>query len=112
MRKLVLAVTAAMLFGPVVGVLAPVAHDVNGPAVMLAAQIAMENQTPAPVLVKEFPAQAPADRRSPPVRLTKSLACAPAGTPPPASQPSPSQRSPVTVPSPTANGPWKLVWST
>jgi hypothetical protein len=112
MRKLVLAVTAAVLFGPVVGVLAPVAHDVNGPAVMLAAQIAMGDQTPAPVLVKEFPAQGPADRSSSPVLLKEFPARGPASTPSPASQPSPSQPSPVTVPSPTANGPWKLVWST
>jgi hypothetical protein len=111
MRKLFFAVVAAVLLGPVVGVLAPVAHDVNGSAVMLAAQTVMEGQTPAPVLVKEFPAQAPADRSSSPVLLKEFPAHGPASsTPSPTSQPSPSE--PVTVPSPTANGPWKLVWST
>ena len=94
MRKLFFAVLAAVLLGPVVCVLAPAAHDAHGPALMLAARAVPENRTPAPVLVKQFPALAPAGSR-----------------PSPMSQPSPSEPSP-SQPSLASRGPWKLVWST
>ncbi len=111
MRKLFFAVLAAVLLGPVVCVLAPAAHDVNGPAVMLAAQAVMENQTPAPVLVKEFAAQAPAGSSSAPVLVKEFPAHAPGSSrPSPMSQPSPGEPSPP-APTPATGGPFRLAWS-
>jgi len=114
MRKLFFAVVAAVLLGPVVCVLAPAARDVNAPAVMLAAQAVMDNGTPAPVLVKEFPAQAPVASSSSPVLVKEFPAHAPgSSTPSPMSQPSPSEPAPPSAAStPDTGGPFKLVWST
>ena len=121
MRKLFLAVCAAVLVGPVVGVLAPAAHEVSGlAAAELAARAVAQNSSPAPVLVKEFPAHAPRSTSpvgaslvsgSPsPVLVKEFPAHAPA-----ASGPSPVSAGPSPAGSPrppTLGGPFQLVWST
>ena len=116
MRKLFLAVCAAVLVGPVVGVLAPAAHEVSGlAAAELAARAVAQNSSPAPVLVKEFPAHAPRSASlvsgSPsPVLVKEFPAHAPA-----ASGPSPVSAGPSPAGSPrppTLGGPFQLVWST
>jgi hypothetical protein len=110
MRKLFLAVCAAVLVGPAVFVVAPAAHDADGLAVQLAARAVSLNSSPAPILVKEFPAHAPLSGSPSPVLVKEFPAHAPAtGRPSPVSTDPSSAGSP---PPATQSGPFHLVWST
>jgi hypothetical protein len=115
MRKLFLGVCAAVLVGPAVYLAAPAAHAADGLAVHLVGRAVSLHSSPAPVLVKEFPAHAPRSAGtvggSPaPVLVKEFPAHAPAtsGLSPVSTAPSPAGSPPP----PTLGGPFQLAWST
>ena len=110
MRKLFVAVCAAVLVGPAVFVVAPAVHHADGLAVQLAARAVSLNSSPAPVLVKEFPAHAPLSGSPSPVLVKEFPAHAPTTSPP---SPVSTEPSPAgSPPPPTLGGPFRLAWST